>query len=389
MNESRALRHLMDLLKIPGLSGQEGRVAEVIRRKMLDAGCRRSWMRFDDANKRIPGDYEIGNLVVKIPGTAKGPRLLLMGHMDTVPLCRGAVPVRKGNRIVSKAKTGVGADNRTACAALVTVVETLLRGERPHPPLTLLFTVGEEVGLWGARMLDAAVLGRPAMGFNIDSGDPAEIIIGAIGADCWQAEVFGRSAHAGLHPEQGISAALIASRAVAEVAARGYFGKVVKGRHRGTSNVGTIRGGEATNQVTDYVFVKGESRSHDPKFIPEITRAYREAFARAASSVRDHKGRPGKVKFTADADYRPFRMNAQSEVVRRTQAAAKSIGLKPRTRIVDGGLDANYINEKGIPTVTLGAGQHGAHTVEEYVDIREYLEGCRLLLAIAGGCVPP
>ncbi len=51
--------------------------------------------------------------------------------------------------------------------------------------------------------------------------------------------------------------------------------------------------------------------------------------------------------------------------------------------MVDGGVDANWLNARGLPTVTFGAGQHRAHTVEEYVDVREYLDGCRLAVALA------
>ena len=40
------------------------------------------------------------------------------------------------------------------------------------------------------------------------------------------------------------------------------------------------------------------------------------------------------------------------------------------TRVGDGGLDANYLNAKGVPTVTLGAGQHKPHTIDEYVDVQ-------------------
>ena len=143
-------------------------------------------------------------------------------------------------------------------------METLLRRRLPHPPLTFLFTVGEEVGLWGARFARKADLGSPRMGFNIDGGSPEYLITGALGADRWEVEVLGRSAHAGVHPEHGVSATLIASLAISDVSARGYFGKVQRGRRKGTSNVGVVQGGEATNQVTDRVHVRGESRSHDP-----------------------------------------------------------------------------------------------------------------------------
>ena len=144
-----------------------------------------------------------------------------------------------------------------------------------------------------------------------------------------------------------------------------------------------MRGGEATNQVTDYVFVRGESRSHRPRFIDEITAAYRAAFAKAAASVKDDRGHAGRVEFRAERDYDSFRMPEDSPPVELALRAARKLRLDARTRIANGGLDANYLNAKGVPTVTLGAGQHSPHTVDEYVDVREFWNGCRLLVAIA------
>lgn len=385
IDKDRALTHLLDLLAIEGLSGHEKTVAAAVRAKLLAAGCQPAWIRHDRVHERLEG-FETGNLIVRLPAHewtgGKGVRLF-MGHLDTVPLCRGAVAVRRGKRITSDGETALGGDNRTACAALVTLAETLLRDRLPHPPLTLIFTVGEEIGLLGARHVDLDDLGRPEMGFNIDGGNPGEITIGAIGADRWEAHVGGKSAHAGVAPERGISAALIASRAITEVARRGYFGKVKKGRNEGTSNVGVLRGGEATNQVTDHVFVRGESRSHRPRFIDEITLAYRVAFENAARSVKDDAGRCGSVEFRAERDYDSFLMTEDSPPVALAMRAAGRLRLDPRTRVANGGLDANYMNAKGVPTVTLGAGQHSPHTVDEYIELSEFWNGCKLLVAIA------
>jgi tripeptide aminopeptidase len=386
IDEGRAVGHLMDLLAVQGVSGSEGRVAALVKRKLRQAGCRAGWISHDAANKRIParmGPYEVGNLIVKLPGTTQGPRLLFSGHMDTVPLCRGAVPVRRGNRIVSKGDTGLGGDNRTAVAALVALAETLLAGDRPYPPVTLLFTIGEEVGLWGARYVRLSDLGRPKLGFNIDGGAPTELAVGALGADRWEVEVRGISAHAGAHPDHGVSAALIASRAIADVAQKGYFGKIRQGRRVGTSNVGSIRGGEASNQVTDRVVVKGESRSHDARFARRITEVYRNAFERAAKGVRNHEKKPGSVRFRVETDYSPFRLPRSAPVVRHATAVIRSMGLVPDPVCVDGGLDANWLNARGLPTVTFGAGQHAPHTVREWVDLREFADGCRLAAALA------
>ncbi len=383
IDEKTALAHLMDLLSVEGLSGRELRVADLVQRKAVAAGCRRGWVRTDDAHRRIPGDFETGNLIIKLPGTSRGPRRLFVGHLDTVPLCRGARPVRRGRRIVSRGKTGLGADDRTAVACLVTVLEAILRGGLPHPPLTFLFTVGEELGLQGARRVRLGDLGRPRLGFNIDGGDPACLVTGALGAVRWEVDVIGRSAHAGVHPDHGVSASLIAGLAIADAAGRGYFGRIRAGGRRGTANVGILRGGEATNQVTDRVYVKGESRSHDPRFVDRITHTWRRAFERAARGVKNKRGVRGAVRFRARTDYRPFRLGRDEPVVRTAMDAARAVGLTPSTRVVDGGLDANPLNARGLPTVTFGAGHHASHTVEEYVDLRQYLDGCRLALRLA------
>jgi tripeptide aminopeptidase len=387
LDEARALGHLMELLAVEGLSGREARVVRAVRAKARAAGCKTAWIRTDDAHHRIRRDYEIGNLIIKLPGTVKGPRRLFSGHLDTVPLCRGAVPLRRGRRIVSRGKTGLGGDNRTAVACLVTTLETILRHKLDHPPLTFLFTVGEEQGLRGSRAVKVADLGRPRLGFNIDGGEPAKLVVGALGADRWDVEVLGRASHAGQHPDHGVSAALIASKAIADAAARGWFGKIVKGRRQGTANVGRIEGGEATNQVTDRVFVRGESRSHNPAFVSVITETWRRAFTTAAAKVRNHRGVSGRIRFKAETDYHPFRLAEDEPVVQMARAAADSLGLDAGLKLANGGLDANHLTRKGVPTVTLGAGQHAAHTVDEYIEVPEYLDCCRLTLMLALGRV--
>src|SRR5262249_703999 len=149
------------------------------------------------------------------------------------------------------------------------------------------------------------------------------------GADRWEVEILGRAAHAGVHPEQGVSATMAASLALAEIHRGGWFGKVQRYGHEGTSNIGTIGdnadrcAGLATNIVTDYVLIRGESRSHDARFVSTITRAYRDAFRAAAAQVVDDRGRPARIRFQARRDYYPFRLKPTSPVVRHAVAAAQ------------------------------------------------------------------
>jgi tripeptide aminopeptidase len=390
VDPDRALARLLRFLAVEGITGQEKAIAAEVARHLRESGVQPGSIRYDTANQRIPLPTETGNLIVDLPGTRPGPRLLFSTHLDTVPLCAGAVPVRVGkDRIKAQDETALGGDNRTGCACLVTLAATLLEQNLPHPPVTLLFTVREESGLFGARYLEPAELGGPVMGFNIDGRSPSELTIGAVGAERWEAEIFGRASHAGVHPEQGICASMVACLALGDVYRNGWFGKIKKDGKEGTSNVGSIGGrdglsaGEATNVVTDYVLVRGESRSHDTRFVRVITKFYRDAFEKAANRVGDSKGRKAKVRFSSRLDYHPFRLRPEAAVVKRAAAAARAIGLEPTTRIGNGGLDANWLVRHKVPTVTFGAGQNNIHTIDEYVDLPKFMDGCRLAVALA------
>jgi tripeptide aminopeptidase len=381
--------HLMRFLAIEGLPGQEKAIGNAVCDELKKVGVPASAIRFDKVNERIPAPTQTGNLFVDLPGTRKGPRLLFITHLDTVTLCAGAKPKREGNRIVSDGTTALGGDNRTGCAALVTLVETLLKHKLPHPPISLLFAVREESGIQGCRYLHPADLNRAVMGFNVDSRLAADLITGAVGQEYWDVDIKGKAAHAGLAPEKGISATLVAAVALTEARRAGWFGKVGKPDGHGTSNAGVFGGkngkaaGDATNVVTDYVHIKGEARSPDLAFAHAITEGFREAFKKAQAEVKDADGATAEVEFEASHAYPPFNLANDAPVVRHALRAAESIGLKPNTVFSNGGLDANWLVKHGLPTVTFGAGQNEVHTVKEYVDLPEFANGCRLAVALA------
>ncbi|MGL6073475.1 MAG: M20/M25/M40 family metallo-hydrolase [Fimbriiglobus sp.] len=389
-----AVARLMGFLEVPGITGEEAKIAKAVQVSLKEAGVPAKAIRFDDVNTRIPVPTQTGNLIVNLPGHGSkktADPLLFMTHLDTVPICAGAKPKITGKKIVNTVNTGLGGDNRTGCAVIVSLVAELIRQKPDHPPITLLFTVREESGLFGAQHLNPADLGPGShkLGFNFDGRASQDIIIGAVGADRWEVEIHGKASHAGVAPQKGISSTLILALAIADVRARGFFGEVIQGDKRGTSNVGEVSGGpgkpagDATNVVTDYVFVRGESRSHDAKFVREITAAYKEAFAKAVALVPDDEGKVGKVKFTSRSDYTPFRMKDNAAVVLKASEAVKALGMVPNLRVTNGGLDANWMNKHGIPTVTLGAGQNAIHTVNEWVDLTEFEHAVNLAYLIA------
>lgn len=389
LDTAAAEAHLMRFLTVDGLSGEEQAIASAVIDALVNIGVPKSAMRFDKANERISLPTQVGNLFVDLPGNRPGDRLVFATHLDTVAICQGVKPLREGDKIITDGTTGLGGDNRTGCAVLVALAETLLKHNLPHPPITLLFTVREESGIQGAKAIDPADFQGATMCFNVDSKIPADFITGAVGQESWEVEIHGQAAHAGVAPEKGISSTMVAALALADVQRSGWFGKVIKPDGNGTSNVGQFGGkqgksaGEATNVVTDYALLKGESRSPKAEFATAITAAYQAAFQKAGSEVKDVAGTPAQVKFSSHAAYPPFNLADDAPAVTHAKRAAEAIGLKPTTLFSNGGLDANWLAQHGLPTVTIGAGQYEIHTVKEYVYLPEFFQGCLLAVSLA------
>lgn len=380
----QALRLVMDLMPIRGPSGQEAGVVEYISARLRKAGVPAAAIATDNAHRKSPLKGEVGNLICKLPGTLKGPRRMLMAHMDTVPLCVGCKPVLRGDVVQSAdPATGLGADDRAGAAVVLnTAVEIIERG-LPHPPLTFFWPIQEEVGLHGAQYVQLSRLGNPRLAFNWDGGPAEKVTIGATGAYRLLIEISGVASHAGVAPQRGVSAIAVASLAIADLVRHGWHGLVRKGKREGTTNVGFIQGGGATNVVTDRVQIKAEARSHDPEFRKEILEAIQDAFRRAAESVKSEFGATGKVEFTSRLDYESFRLSDDDPVVIAAQAAVRSIGGEPLVAVTNGGLDANWLSARGIPTVTLGCGQQNPHTVAERLDVPAFERACRIGLRLA------
>lgn len=381
----RAFEHVMELMAIPGKTGQEAEVAHFVIDRLREAGAPANAIKTDGAHKRSPIPAgQLGNLVVKLPGTTRGPRRLLSAHLDTVPICVGSKPVRRGNVVRSAdPKTGLGADNRAGCAVLLTAALTILERKLPHPPLTFCWFVQEETGLHGSRNMSKGLLGNPKLAFNWDGGSPIKLTIGATGGYRMLVELEGIASHAGGAPEQGVSAIAIAALAIADLHRNGWHGDILKEGKHGTSNVGFINGGEATNVVTDHVTLKVEARSHDPKFRKRIIREIEQSFKRAAKEVRNVAGVSGKANIEGHLDYESFLLNRDEPCVLAAEKAIRAIGQAPLHAVANGGVDANWLTAHGIPAVSLGCGQKNQHMVSEELHVTEFYDACRLGLRLA------
>jgi tripeptide aminopeptidase len=387
IEQDQALADLLELLAIPAGPGEEIAVVEHLVGKLTRLGVPDSQIQTDSAHRQSHLGGSTGNLIVRLdppagsqPGNPEHSEcLLLAAHMDTVAMARGARPRLDGdvirNAIPGKA---LGGDDRTGCAVLLQAARRLMKAEASHRPVTLLFTVQEEVGLVGARGVDVALLGQPTptLGFNIDSDSPEVVYNAVIGTARYRVVIRGRAAHSGCGPEQGVSAALVAAHALAELHQAGWHGRIEKADGNGMANAGILRGGEATNIVVPEFEVWAEARSHDRAFRDQIVAVWQEAFRRAATRVRNAQGYCATVSFEPGPTYEPCSLPAEAQAV---QAALKAIGccgMVGRLARDDGGSDTNWLNAHGIPTVTLGCGQYREHTPDEYVDVRQFCLAC-------------
>jgi tripeptide aminopeptidase len=380
----RSQRLVLELMAISAKSGEEAPVADYIRQKLLAAGAPAEAIVTDNAHKHALIAGNTGNLIFKLPGTVKAPRRMLSAHMDTVPICLGSQPRVEGDFVRSaNPNSGLGADDRSGAATILTAALEILEHQLPHPPLTFCWFIQEEVGLYGARCVQKSLLGKPAMCFNWDGGAAEKVTIGATGGYRMVIEVEGLASHAGVCPEKGVSAIAIASLAIADLVRGGWHGLIEKGKHRGTSNVGFIHGGEATNVVTDRVLLKAEARSHDPVFRGKIIAAIERAFRAAAKEIKSSTGKRGSVRFDGRLDYEAFRLDVHHPCVQLAEAAVIATGRQPLLVVSNGGLDANWLNAHGLATVTLGCGQMNVHTTSEMLDLAAYRDACRIALRLA------
>jgi tripeptide aminopeptidase len=381
-----AFQLVMDLMAIRGTSGDEAAAAGYVIDTLRAAGAPASAIHIDAAHRRTPVNGDHGNLVLRLPGSSRAPRRMLSAHLDTVPICVGSQPVRRNGHVVSAdPATGLGADDRAGVAAILTAAREIIRHRLPHPPLTFCWFVQEEIGLHGARHVRRSMLAKPQLAFNWDGGNANKLTIGATGGYRIVVEIEGLASHAGGAPERGVSAIAIAALAIADLQDNGWHGQIRKNGKQGTSNVGVIRGGDATNVVTDHVLVRAEARSHDRQFRRTIVKEIKQAFERALGKIISADGKRGRMNWTGQLDYDSFQLKTSEPCVQVAQAAVRSLGLEPELAIANGGLDANWTTKHGIPTVSLGCGQRNAHTVNEQLDIEQFQTACQVALTLATG----
>lgn len=355
-----------ELVQIDSLSGKEGRVAEVLARKLTDLGLS---VHFDNAHEAIKG--EVGNLIAYLPATDSSlPTLMLQSHMDTVAPGVGIQPLVSDTYVTSGSDTILGADAKSGVTIILHALREVIAAGIPHGELQVVFCISEETGLLGAYHLDYSKV-SPKYCFVFDGGrQPGVMTTCAPSAFKMTYRIKGLASHAGVHPERGISAIQAAAQGIARM-------KLGRIDFETTANVGVIEGGTARNIIPDSCTLLAEARSHDEdklkRQMDHMAMCLRHASLEGGAELLEPE---------VHASYRRFFLPDDAPIVQIAWRAAEALGYEPRTEVGGGGSDANVFNERGIPALICPTGGEGAHTLQERLDIDAFVGCARFLVQI-------
>ncbi len=363
------------LCEISSPSRRERAMADHLRKIFTDLGADAV---VEDGSAAATG-AETGNLIIRFNGSR--PELegvFFSCHMDTVEPGENVRVERRGDLFTSRGDTILGGDDKSGIAAVIEMMTVLKERKLEHGLIEIVITTCEEIGLLGAKSLEHRLL-RARYGYALDSSGIDKVIIGAPAANKFRIEVTGAAAHAGLHPEQGVSAIRVAAKAITEV----RLGRLDE---ESTANFGIISGGVATNIVPERVTIEGEVRSHSLEKLTSYTSEIEAVFHRTVAGWQndspDNPHRP-EVRIETLAEYPAMRLSMDSPVIRRIRAAGEAIGRDLSFVVAGGGSDANIFNGYGLPTAIVATGMDKVHTTEEQLDLGDLVHLTELICGIA------
>ncbi|MGG4168593.1 tripeptidase T [Rossellomorea vietnamensis] len=366
INEERLLNEFLELVQIDSETKEEAEIAKVLTKKFSDLGVEV----FEDDTMGETG-HGAGNLICTLKGNKEGAdTIYFTSHMDTVVPAKGVKPtLKEDGYIYSDGTTILGADDKAGLATMLESVRVLKENNISHGDIQFIITVGEESGLVGAKALDSSLV-KAKYGFALDSdGKVGNIIVAAPTQAKVKATIFGKTAHAGVAPEKGVSAITIAAKAISKMP----LGRIDK---ETTANIGRFEGGKATNIVCEQADILAEARS----LVPEKMEAQVEKMKAAFTSVAEEMG--GKAEVEVQVMYPGFKFKDGDEVVEVAKRAAKKIGRPSELLTSGGGSDANVIAGFGVPTVNLAVGYEEIHTKSERMPVEELNKLSEMVVAI-------
>ncbi|MBD1222687.1 M20/M25/M40 family metallo-hydrolase [Virgibacillus halodenitrificans] len=365
VNKDRLVNEFFELVKVDSETKHEASIAKVLKQKLKDLDVEV----YEDESITKTG-HGAGNLICLLKGNKEDTDCIYFtSHMDTVVPGKSIQPSIKDGYIVSDGTTILGADDKAGLAAILESIRVIRENKVEHGDIQFIITVGEESGLVGAKALERSLL-KADYGYALDSnGDVGDIIVAAPTQAKLFAVIKGKTAHAGVAPEKGVSAITIASKAISRMP----LGRIDEDT---TANIGRFEGGKQTNIVVDHVEILAEARSLVTEKMEEQVKKMKQTFITVAEEMG------GSAEVEVKVMYPGFKHQAGDQVVEIARSAAKKIGRESKLLKSGGGSDANIIAGHGIPTVNLAVGYEEIHTTNERIPVDELVKVTELVTAI-------
>ena len=311
----------------------------------------------------------LGDLVIgRIEGD--GPRILLIGHMDTV--FEAGTAAARPFRIDGGRALGPGVTDMKAGLLAGLHAIAALREAGARPSITFVANPDEEIGSpFSTPSIRELAPQHDAVLVLECARANGDIVSARKGIADYHLSLTGRAAHAGVEPEKGRSAILEAAHQVVALhALNGRWPTV-------TVNAGVIHGGTRPNVVAERCELQVDLRA-----------ATRDTFEAAAAEVERLAASPTVADIHAElrriASHPPMEKSAgAARLVASAVAIAAELGFELRDAATGGASDANTTAALGLPTID-GLGPVGGddHSVDEWLDVSSIVPRTTLLAAL-------
>jgi tripeptide aminopeptidase len=368
IQKERLIAEFMELVQVDSETRDELAISKVLKRKFTQLGL--TVVEDDTAAKT---GHAAGNLICNLsatPGGSQAPTIFFTSHMDTVMPGIGIKPRLDDDGFIrSDGTTILGSDDKAGIAAMIEAIQVLKEQNLEHGQVQFIITAGEEAGLHGARAMDAKWM-EAKFGYALDSnGQVGDIATAAPAQSKIEITFWGKAAHAGVNPEDGVSAITTASRAIAKMS----LGRIDK---ETTANIGSFVGGGETNIVCEKVVLTAEARS----IVNEKLAMQVESMQAACTAAAEEMG--ARMEFASEIIYPAYMHADDSPVVKLAIDVLSEMGLTPHTFHSGGGSDANIFNGMGVPTANLAVGYQHIHTTKEQMPVSELVKTAQVVVAL-------
>ena len=366
INEERLKNTFIELVSVPCPSCDEKREADFLVKKLQELGME---PKVDRAGEQCGGTT--GNVWGFLKGDVPGAlRLFFEAHMDSVAPTTGTNVIEKDGVLYSDGTTTLGGDDKSGVAAVLEAMQCIIENDLPHGDIQVCFTIGEETGSYGVRYMDKTMIQADA-GYCMDcGGHPGAIFNASPKAINLKLKVKGKSAHAGLEPEKGINAIMLAADALHALPAYGRIDEET------TLSVDMIDGGLASNIVPEACEIVIDMRCPNQTKLERLKKETVEIFR----NVVEAKG--GAVEVAVKEVAPGVNLNTDHATVKLAATAAEKLGFPVSTGFTGGCSDANFLCGMGLPTVLLATGMDKIHTTEERLALEDLYNAASWVLGI-------